>query len=103
MAGCQAWSGRHAWATTSSAKPFGAYHLVASAKLLAAVDPGMTKLHLIPLDPENILPMADPDPLPVRPMTPPKTTPKKRPRNYGWPPPVGSAPARGSKPVAASR
>jgi hypothetical protein len=73
----------------STLKPSGAYHLVASAKLLVAVDPGMTRLHLIPLDPENIPPMADPDPLPARPKTPSKTPSKKRPGVEGpAPPPV---------------
>jgi hypothetical protein len=55
-------------------KPHGVYHFLPSSKLLVAVDTSMKKLHLIPLDPENIPAPAVPEPTPK---TSPKTTPKK--------------------------
>jgi hypothetical protein len=58
-------------------KPHGAYHFLSSSKLLVAVDPGMNKLHLIPLDAENLPPVIDPEPIKPKPKTPDPTPPKK--------------------------
>lgn len=60
------------------AKPHGAYHFLASSKLLVAVDPSLNKLHIIPLDAENIPPSIEPEPIKPKPKSPPDPTPPKK-------------------------
>jgi len=82
--------------------PAGVYQFVPSAKLLVGVDPGLTKVHLIPVDPENIPRVADPDPWPEPAKPAPSPPPKKAPASTGGRT-VPMTPGRSSSPRSRSR
>ena len=67
-------------------KPCGAFHFYSSSKLLVAVDQSLLKLHLIPLDAENIPPVPDPPGTQKPKSKLPETTPPKPKSDVADPP-----------------
>jgi hypothetical protein len=77
---------------TRTIKATGGYHFYPSAKLLVALDPSLTKVHLIPVDPDNMPVSVVPEPVTPKPKNTSKRPTKADPP--ALPPAVASKPFR---------
>jgi hypothetical protein len=77
---------------TRNIKATGGYHFYPTVKLLVALDPNLNKVHLIPVDPDNMPVPVVPDPVTPKPKITPKNPAKVDPP--ALPPAVPSKPFR---------